>query len=420
MKRWMQALGALLAVALAGTLWLVWPVLFPTPIAQTLPAMTPERISRGGYLARAGNCIGCHTAKSGPPYAGGRRVPTPFGTLYTTNLTPDDATGLGQWSAADFYRALHLGRSKNGGFLLPAFPFTHYTRLTREDSDAIYVFLQSLAPVQKQRPPSEMRFPYDTQLARLGWQRLFFKPEVFKPDPKASEEWNRGAYLVEGLGHCSACHTVRGPLGEESQAHAYAGGPIAGMEWDALPLNLNRRMTDVDRGEMKQLLQAGTSRDNAVSGPMAEVVFNSTQYLSEADLDAMITYIGSLPVTPMPAPRTTTRVEGIRRTELIKTGSVVYAKHCADCHGQDGEGQPYAYPALAGNPLVRSPSANNAIRMVLNGGFAPSTASHPRPHGMPPFSHQLSDEEIAAVVSYIRGAWGHEASAVAAADISRY
>mgnify|MGYP000241441811 FL=1 len=419
--KWFLSLTATLVVAALGmAAWFFWPVLNPPAVATTTPTASVAMIERGAYLARIGNCIGCHTAADGPPYAGGRHVPTPFGTVFTSNLTPDAETGLGLWTAADFYRAMHHGQAKDGTFLLPAFPFTNYTRVTREDSDAIYVFLQSLAPVERVTPEADMAFPYNTQLARLGWQRLFFRPGTFEPEPERSDAWNRGRYLVEGLGHCSACHTIRGPLGEEREDYEYAGGRIAGMEWDALPLNVSERMDEVDRAELKQLLHAGTSRDNVTSGPMAEVVFNSTQYLTDADLDAMIAYISSLPVKPKPEPPASTRVNDKRRADLIKRGSAVYQTHCESCHGRDGEGRAYAYPALAGNPLVIAPSANNAIRMVLHGGFAPSTQANPRPYGMPPFSHQLDDEEVAAVISYVRNAWGNRASAVAPVAISDY
>ncbi len=411
-------LTALLVCALA--LWLIWPDLREQPIAEApSPPATAKQIEAGRYLARAGNCIACHTVPGQAEYSGARGIPTPFGTLYSTNLTPDPETGLGNWSSAEFYRALRYGKSRDGRRLYPAFPYPNYTRVSREDSDALFAFLQSLPPVRQAPPASTLRFPYNTQIALMAWRALYFDTDVPAPQEQ-SETWQRGEYLVEGLGHCNACHTPRGALGGLRSNAGYAGGPIPMLAWDALPLASTTTMSDGDAQEMIELLKNGTSRRNVTTGPMAEVVFHSLQHLNEPDIAAIVEYIRSLPPPAYTPPARALRVSERQQEAQMATGSEVYRKHCADCHGDDGQGQPHVYPALAGNRLVTAASPTNAIQTVLYGGYAPSTAGHPRPHGMPPYSHQLSKADIAAVLTYIRGSWGNEAAAVSSVDVERY
>lgn len=409
-----------LAVVFAGTgLWLAWPDLTHTEITQTQPLPADKALlERGEYLARAGNCVACHTVPGGTEYAGGRRIRTPFGDVFTSNLTPHPETGLGEWSAADFWRAMHFGKSKDGRLLNPVFPYTNYTRVTRADSDAIYAYLQSLPPVAKTNKPNALRFPYNTQAALLAWRTLFFTPGEFTPEPKRSSTWNRGAYLVEGLGHCNACHTARGALGQTLLEQNYEGGAIPAQRWNALPLRTAQTATEARAAEMAELLKTGRSAKNVITGPMAEVVFHSLQYLSQADIEAMVSYIQSLPPTQNTRSRTGTRVGTAQRKRLFEQGAQLYANHCADCHGKSGEGVAYKYPALAGNRLVTANSPANAIRAIMDGGFAPSTQANPRPYGMPPYAHQFSAQEIASVLSYIRQAWGNDAAAVAPRDIT--
>src|SRR5690606_13267684 len=269
--------GALAAVLAAAALWLAWPDLLESGEIEPAPVDTsPEQIARGEYLARAGNCIGCHTRRDGEPYAGGRAIRTPFGNVFSTNLTPDEETGLGTWTSADFWRAMHHGRSKDGRRLYPAFPYTSYTHVTREDSDAIFAFLKSLPPVRSPRIEPDLRFPYNLPLALAVWRALFFEPGGLEPDPSRSEQWNRGAYLVEGLAHCKACHSPRGRLGAIDSEQAYGGGEIPGLGWEAPPLHGG--MSDGEAKDLAVLLSTGVSRRTAVTGPMAEVVFHSLQY----------------------------------------------------------------------------------------------------------------------------------------------
>jgi mono/diheme cytochrome c family protein len=383
------------------------------PIAA--PSDNQALIAKGQYLARAGDCIACHTNPGGALFAGSRAMPTPFGTLYSSNITPDPATGIGTLTADQFYGVMHIGRFPDGGLIYPAMPFGSYTKVTRADSDAIFAYLRSIPPVRQPNTPHDLRFPFNNRQLILGWRTLFFQQDEYQPDPTKSAEWNRGAYLVEGLGHCAMCHSPINALGGSSASQAFEGGLIPMQNWYAPSLTSNKEagLGDWSIDEIVDLLRSGVSRRGAVYGPMSEVVFNSTQYLNDADVRAMAVYLKSLGQGSPPA----TEISGMPVPEsslLLAFGQTVYAKHCASCHGADGHGMPPDYPPLAANPSIQMQSAVNPIRMVLNGGFPPGTASNPEPYGMPPFAQTLSDDEVAAVVSYIRGAWGNQGSTVSA------
>ena len=407
---------ALLAVA-AAALAIAWPRAEHVPASSPAAyAATPENIARGAYLARAGDCIACHTARGGPAYAGGRTLETPFGRLYGPNLTPDRETGIGAWSADDFWNALHNGIGANGRLLYPAFPYTNYTRVTRADSDALFAFLRSLPPQRRPNRPHELRFPYDQQIMLAGWRLLYFRPGVYAPQPARGVQWNRGAYLVEGLGHCSACHSTRNPLG--ASGDTLSGGLIPTIGWYAPSLTAGREagLGGWDREHIVALLGTGVSPRGSATGPMAEVVARSLQYLTNEDLGAMADYLKSLPASdgaPVAAGPAASE-------QVFKMGERIYAAHCADCHGNDGKGRQPAYPPLAGNRAVTLTPAVNAIRMVLNGGFPPGTKGNPRPYGMPPYSHELDDAQVAAVLSYVRTSWGNAAPPVASSEVNRY
>ncbi len=378
-----------------------------------------QRQARGAYLAQAGNCMGCHTAQGGQPYAGGRNLSTPFGTFVTPNITPDRTTGIGQWSEQDFWRALHEGKSRDGRPLYPAFPYTEYTKITREDSDAIFAHLQTLAPVSQNNPPNRISFPYNFQPLLSLWRAVYFKPGVYQPETAKSREWNRGAYLVQGLGHCNACHAERNPLGATG-GDKLGGGQIMGSNWYApsLTSRLEAGSADWPIEEIIQLFTTGISPRSAASGPMAEVVRQSLQHLSKEDARAMAIYLKSLPETSprlrAAAPALTEQVQ-----HWFQQGAKIYEKHCKDCHGASGQGAPGIYPPLAGNRGVTMTPPVNAVRSVLNGGYPPSTAGNPRPYGMPPFAQVLRGEEVALVLSYIRNAWGNRAGLVTAAEVDK-
>lgn len=415
MKRRLVPILLALAAALAIAVALAWPrEEFIASRSPTDHALTPANIARGAYLARAGDCMACHTARGGVPYAGGRALDTPFGRLFAPNITPEPSTGIGSWSADDFWRALHNGTSRDGRLLYPAFPYTNYTKVTRADSDALFAYFRSLPPVRQQNTPHALRFPYNQQLTLAGWRLLYFRPGVQAAEPARDADWNRGAYLVEGLGHCSACHSTRNRLGATDGA--LGGGLIPTLGWyaPALTSNAEAGMGAWSEEHIVQLLGTGVAPGASVTGPMAEVVAQSLQHLTREDLAAMARYLKSLPgeapeKKPHPAPP----------REVMEAGARLYARHCAACHGERGEGKG-PYPLLAGNRALRLDEPVNAIRVVLNGGFPPGTAGNPRPYGMPPFSHVLDDAQVANLVTYLRASWGNAAAPVSAAQVNRY
>ncbi|MDR6859515.1 mono/diheme cytochrome c family protein [Variovorax guangxiensis] len=409
--------GGIVALALVGLGWLyLHPGYLPQVPGAVVVNATTQTINQGEYLARAGDCVACHSAPGGKQFAGGRAMPTPFGNLYVPNITADDETGIGRWTSDDFYRMMHTGISRDGTLLYPAMPFASYTKVTRKDSDAIFAYLLSVPPVQQPNRPHELRFPYNNRDLLLGWRALYFKQGEYVPDPKQPAEWNRGAYLVQGLGHCAMCHTAINVLGGSSESKAFEGGMIPNQNWYAPSLTSNREagLGNWSIKEITDLLQVGISHRGTVYGPMAEVVYNSLQYLSDKDVEAMAVYLKALPQRDSePLPTSSAQLVSPNVMEL---GRKVYAKQCAMCHGDEGRGQPPQYPPLANNQSITMSSPVNSIRMVLNGGYPPGTKKNPRPHGMPPFSHILNDEEVAAVVTYIRVAWGNSGTPVAPAQ----
>ena len=416
-------LGTLvIGVVLVGAI--LWVITHPGYLPQQPGAPKPAKnastqvIERGEYLARAGDCVACHTEPTGRPFAGGRAMPTPFGNIYVPNITPDDETGIGRWTADDFYRMMHTGISRDGTLLYPAMPFAQYTKVTREDNDAIFAYLQSLTPVKQKNRPHELRFPFNKRELLIGWRTLYFREGEYQPDPNQSAQWNRGAYLVEGLGHCTMCHTAVNLLGGTKESKEFEGGMIPNQNWYAPSLTNNREggLGDWSLKDIGDLLQVGISNRATVYGPMAEVTYNSLQYMTDEDTAAMAVYLKSLPKRDAdPPPPSSARLV---QPAVMETGQRIYGKQCAMCHHSEGRGYPPHYPPLAGNPSITMATPVNAIRMVLNGGYPPGTRKNPRPHGMPPFSHLLDDDEVAAVVTYIRVAWNNTGTPVAAKQVN--
>lgn len=393
----------------------LWPAddaIAPTPVSSLTPA---QLVARGAYLAKAGDCQACHTARGGVAYAGGRAITTPFGELFAPNLSTDRATGIGAWSADEFWRALHNGKSRDGRLLYPAFPYPDYTRVTRADANALYAYFQSLPAVRQANQPHRLAFPYNQQIALAFWRALFFRPAAFVPQAQRSVEWNLGAYLVQGLGHCAACHSSRNALGAHDEL--LAGALMPGAAWYAPSLNLRSGMPGHATGQLVQLLKTGVVPSGAVFGPMAGVVRDSLQHLTDADLQAMVVYLQNLEgeaehhvAQPSAAPDQT----------VMATGAKLYQTHCLTCHQADGRGLPPGYPPLAGNRALATDPPVNLIRMVLNGGFAPGTAGNPRPYGMPPFAHVLGDADVAALATYLANSWGDHGPSVSPAQVNRY
>lgn len=443
---WRKRLLGLLA--LLGLVWLAlsWWWSQPVAVPDTPLSTDASVVQRGAYLARAGNCMACHTAPGAVPYAGGRGIETPFGMLYSSNLTPDRQTGLGQWRNSDFWRALHHGQSRDGRLLYPAFPYTNTTLVTREDADALFAFLQTLPPVTQPNMRHTVAWPVNTQLALGLWQALFFKPGSYQAEPTQTAEWNRGAYLIKGLGHCSACHTARNALGATRDALDLAGGLIPLQNWYAPSLTdpAEAGVANWTQDEVLSLLKHGVTelpdqvaslpgspagasagavaRQRAwVSGPMGEVVQGSTQYLSEPDLRAMAVFLQSLP--PSRASEASAVVQsrqfGLSSAKMGQ-GQAMYEQHCQACHGEQGQGRAGAYPTLAGNRAVQLRNTANLVQMLLYGGYSPATQGNPRPYGMPPFVLQLKDSEIAAILTYVRNSWGNQAAEVTEVDVNRH
>jgi len=424
-----------LAVLAIGVVWDNWGDLLlqtPTTATQTTateatqtPQASAAQIEQGRYLALAGNCMACHTTRGGTPLAGGRRIDTPFGGVYSSNLTPDPATGLGQWTAQDFWQALHRGRSKDARLLAPAFPYNHTSVITRQDSDAIFAWLNTLPPVVQAQPAHTLVWPVGTQPALAVWRSLFFEPSPFQADKSQSAEWNRGAYLVQGLGHCAACHGPRNALGASGPVSDLSGGLMPVVNWYAPDLTREAEsgLASTPVTEIVRLLRTGGSATAQTSGPMGEVVQHSLQHLKETDLHAMAVYLQSrAQSTPQPVPA---EVKPSRISLQVATlGGKVYENQCLQCHGEQGEGiktasGEVAYPALAGNRAVLLNDPTNLVQLVLYGGYGPATLGHPRPFGMPPAVLDLQDRDIAAVLTHLRTRWGNQASEVTPLQVNR-
>lgn len=406
-------------VLVLGAPWLL--LAWQRNLSDTAPRSgAPASVARGAYLAAVGNCAGCHTARGGERLAGGRAIPTPFGTVFSPNLTPH-ATGLAGWSADEFWRALHFGQGRDGRLLVPAHPITNTTLVTREDADALHAWLQAQPPVAAPRREHELRGLYGSQLAIAAWRALYFRPGAFQPDPARDATWNRGAYLSQGLAHCSACHAGRGALGGDDGAADFRGGLLAGLGWQA-PSLLDPAEAGVQHWPattLQRWLRDGHAEGHAAQGPMAEVVLGSTAALNDADLTAMAAYLRALPEQAVARPEPA-RPDPRRREH----GADLYREHCAACHGERGEGRHNAagapaYPALAGSRVVTQASAANLLRVIERGGFAPATPGHPRPYGMPPFAGVLGADDLAALASHLRQSFGHHAGEIDTVEVLR-
>ncbi len=392
------------------------------PIAATA-ADTEELIRRGKYLATAGNCASCHTAPGGQPLAGGLAFETPFGVIHSTNITPDAQTGIGAWSDWDFLNAMRHGLRPDGTHLYPVFPYTAYTRLTNEDVLAIFTWLRSVAPVRATPPPNDLAFPFNLRPLLALWKVLHLQPGASEPDDGRSAQWRRGAYLVEGLGHCSACHTPRNLLGGEKRHLAMSGGeyldrvPGGGHRpWSAPNLTSSERGLGLwSHDDLVDYLATGRNAFLEAFGPMTEVILNSTRHLARADVEAMAVYLASLPaIAETPAPAPDARVLGRGRT--------VYNLHCGTCHLPTGAGDPEMAPRLdRGSLVVQSPNPAAMINVILYGpALADPPLSPPRwREPMDEFQYELDDEEIAAVASFVRHSWGNAAGAVTPAQVAR-
>jgi mono/diheme cytochrome c family protein len=371
-----------------------------------------DAIERGHYLAIAGDCAPCHTAPGGNPYAGGRTIETPFGTLVSSNITPDRETGIGAWTDDEFVNSMQEGTGRGGRRLYPAMPYTYYTGVTREDALAIRAYLTTLDPVRNEVISNQLPFPFNIRASLAVWNALFFKHGAFEPVAGKSGQWNRGAYLVEGLGHCGACHTAKNVLGADKTSRALRGGELQG--WYAPNLTDDPRIGlgswSVD--DVVAYLKTGHNNISAASGPMSEVVVASTSHMTDADLRAMAVYLKDHP------PQGGGSREPVSEQDrVMRAGQAVYLDNCAACHSAAGTGIPQLFSALKDNPSVLADDPISVIRVVLQGAQSVATDSAPTGSSMPAHGWKLSDEQVAAVVTYIRNSWGNAASVVSASDV---
>jgi mono/diheme cytochrome c family protein len=380
-----------------------------------------DQIERGRYLVILGDCVACHMSPSGEKtgsqgFVGGRPIETPFGLIATPNITPDRETGIGTWSSDEFYRAMHEGVRPDGARLYPAFPYNYFTRMPRADTDAIYAYLGTLAPVTNRVDRNTLPFPFNIRASMLAWNALFFRPGEFRPDPARSAEWNRGAYIVEGPGHCGACHTPKNRLGGDRDSQHLAGGPLQG--WFAASLTGDERtgLGAWSTDEIVEYLRTGRNARSAASGPMAEVVEYSTALMTEPDLRAIATYLRE-PASQVAAPQG--RAPIAAEDARMKMGEAIYLDRCMACHTRSGEGVPNLFPRLAGSQVVQQEGSETVLRVVLQGVRAAYTPHAPTSPAMPAFGWRLNDDQAAAVTTYIRNAWGNAAPAVAPADAAR-
>jgi len=373
-----------------------------------------NNIQRGRYLAQAGDCISCHTVKGGKPFAGGYPVETPFGTIYSSNITPDVVTGIGNWTGDDFYRSMHSGRRKDGQYLYPACPYPWFTKMTREDINDLKAYLDTLEPVRAIPPENDLIWPLGWRQFMAGWNLLFFDEGEYTPRQDESMTWNRGAYLVNGVGHCAACHTPKNVLGASDKDKALQGGD-AGEGWFAPSLTGHERdgLGSWTIKDIAQYLKTGANKDTASTGPMTEVVMNSTQHLSDADLAAVATYLKSIPAHQAP----TTAPEDIDDQAMAR-GKGLYVDQCMGCHMADGKGQDEAFPPLAGSPPIQAENAQTLIQVVLAGDHMADPPSLPTGLAMPAFDWKLNDQQVADVLTYVRNSWGNRAPPVSANDVA--
>jgi mono/diheme cytochrome c family protein len=403
-----------LAITLTGVLF-AQPKTAPQTPAPSVNAppngASKAQVDHGRYLVELGDCVACHTTQGGQRFAGGRTVETPFGKLLSANITPDPQTGIGQYTADDFYRALHEGVDREGHHLYPAFPYNYYTKIAREDSDAMYAYIRTIPAVKNELHSNQLPFPFNIRALMVVWNWMFFDKGEYRADNSKPPQWNRGAYLVEGLGHCEACHTPKNILGGPKVNNAFHGGRFG--EWFAPDLTRNQR---VGLGAWKdpalrEFLRKGVNEHSAASGEMGEVVAFSTSQMSDADLDAVVSYLRTVPASPdakVQAPD----------AKLMKAGESIWQDSCSACHRMDAGGVPRFFPPLQHDPNVQQTDPTTLIHFVLAGTRKVPTDNAPTPLAMPAYEWKLSDDQIAAVLTYVRNSWGNVAQPVQAQEVA--
>lgn len=424
-RSWALAAVALV-VAAAAILVLVFHV--PNPGISPLLAQRKPDVEHGKYVAVLGDCAACHTAAGGQPFAGGVPFSTPVGTVYSSNITPDRDSGIGNYSFADFVRVMRLGVTPDGTRLYPAMPYTAYAKVPDEDLQDLFAYLQSgLAPVEQARRPSTIPWPLSMRWPLALWNLAFHHNSRFVADGSKDEQWNRGAYLVQGLTHCGTCHTPRGIAFEEVDVTGKSDLYLSGTDFDGTsPINLRGNIGDGlgrwSASDIAELLKSGRNPHSAVTGPMADVVRDSTQYMTEQDVAAIATYLKSL--SPAPEDRrpafaaNDATIRTIMAGDERSTGGRIYMDSCAACHRLSGSGESFAFPTLAGNSSVLNSDPSSLIAVILNGARLPSTAAAPTGLAMPPFGWRYGDADIAKLATFVRANWGNSAPPVTAAQVA--
>jgi mono/diheme cytochrome c family protein len=412
----------IVVVAVAFIAWSAMPSATTFDDGHAMPAIDTELVVRGEYLAKAGNCATCHTAPGGEFMAGGLPFVTPFGTIYSTNITPDAGTGIGDWTFADFANSMRHGVRPDGTHLYPAFPYTSFTKVAEDDLTAIFAYLMSVEAVNQPGRDNEIGFPFNQRALMKAWKVLFFNEGAFETDDAQTDAWNRGAYLVEALAHCGACHTPRNAFGAEQSDEAYAGGEyldrvLSGeyRPWSA------PNLTSDDRGlglwshrDLASYLKTARNDFLESFGPMNEVIMNSTRHLSGSDIDAMATYLKDLPAIPEAA--------GFQPDErTMGRGRTIYNLHCGTCHLPTGEGDPEMAPKVnRGSLVVQSDNPASMINAIL---YSPEAPHPPLPEKwrvpMDEFQYVLDDEEVAAVATFMRQSWDNAAGGVTPEQVAR-
>jgi len=390
-----------------------WALTATGLLAAPIPDSTPNamQLRRGQYLVAAGDCMSCHLRDGGEPFAGGLGLPTPFGVIYSANISSDKDTGIGNWTADQFYRAMHDGIDDDGNNLYPAFPYAWFRLVSREDDDAILAYLKSTPAIKYTPPSNALPFPLDHRGVVKGWNMLFLKTDAFQPDPGQSAEWNRGAYLVNGLGHCGGCHTPLNVLGAPKSNQQFFGGKLD--NWVAPDLTSNERtgLGGWSIDDIAEYLANGRNAHAGAGGAMAEVITYSTSLMSDADRHAIAVYLKSQVASPAVS-QVPPDVAAMRR------GAAIYSDACASCHLEDGVGQPRLFPPLGHNAMLQQADAVGLTHLILAGARIGTSASHPSPLTMPSFAWKLTDAEIADVATFIRNSWGNQAAAVSVAEVS--
>ncbi|QXI32393.1 cytochrome c [Pseudomonas promysalinigenes] len=365
-------------------------------------AADDAQVKRGEYLARAADCMACHTAEGGAPFAGGLPIHSPFGTIYGTNITSDKQYGIGSYTPDEFFAAVTEGKRKDGANLYPAMPYTSYHLIKREDSDAILAYLMTIAPINRPAPETKLSFPFNVRLGLTGWNMLYGKSVQLQPGEGKSPAWQRGQYMVEVLGHCGECHTPRNPIGALQQDKRFTGGLLMGYLAPSLLAQdlAERGWTQPD---LTTFLKHGISAQGSMFNEMYPVVHHSTQHLQDADLSAMATYLlGDQP----PKARLVEPVPLAQLNDSAKRGRQQYLNVCAGCHGVEGEGKPHIAVAMQGNTVLRQSDSRNLVKAILDGIAEQQFTGFERMQPMPGFADKLDDQQVTDMVNYLRQAWG--------------